>query len=69
MFVISLSSCIRAKYKLDQSVFAIHDSPLYFEISEDDHPRTVNNSHASTFICIVGKLSEEIVPKTDFFNS
>jgi hypothetical protein len=26
-----------ANFKLDQSVFAIHDSPLYFEISEDDH--------------------------------
>jgi hypothetical protein len=23
---------------LGQSVFAIHDSPLYYEISEDDHP-------------------------------
>jgi hypothetical protein len=23
---------------LDQSVLAIHDSPLYYEISEDDHP-------------------------------
>ena len=26
-----------ANVKLDQSVFAIHDSPLYFEISEIDH--------------------------------
>jgi hypothetical protein len=25
---------------MNQSVFAIHDSPLYFEISEDDHPTT-----------------------------
>jgi hypothetical protein len=38
MFVISLSSCSRynANFKLDQSVLAIHDSPLYYEISEDD---------------------------------
>jgi hypothetical protein len=35
MFAISLSSCSRynANFKLDQSVFAIHDSPLYYEIS------------------------------------
>jgi hypothetical protein len=40
MFAISLSSCSRynANFKLGQSVFAIHDSPLYYEISEDDHP-------------------------------
>jgi hypothetical protein len=40
MFAISLSSCSRynANFKLDQSVLAIHDSPLYYEISEDDHP-------------------------------
>jgi hypothetical protein len=40
MFAISLSSCSRynANFKLDQSVSAIHDSPPYFEISEDDHP-------------------------------
>jgi hypothetical protein len=25
-------------------VSAIHDSPLYFEISEDDHPRTVTHA-------------------------
>jgi hypothetical protein len=31
-------------------MFAIHDSPLYFEISEDDHPRTVNHSHAPMII-------------------
>jgi hypothetical protein len=33
------SSCSRynANFKLDQSVLAIHDSPLYFEISEDNH--------------------------------
>ena len=39
MFSISLSSCSRynANFKSDQSVFAIHDSPLYYEIS-DDHP-------------------------------
>ena len=43
VFAISLSSCSRynANFKLDQSVFAIYDSPLYFEISEDDHPRLV----------------------------
>jgi hypothetical protein len=36
----SLSSCSRynANFKVDQSVLAIHDSPLYYEISEDDHP-------------------------------
>jgi hypothetical protein len=40
MFAISLSSYSRynANFKLDQSVLAIHDSPLYYEISEDDHP-------------------------------
>jgi hypothetical protein len=40
MFVISLSSCGRynANFNFDQSVFAIHDSPLYVAISEDDHP-------------------------------
>ena len=27
-----------ANFKLDQSLLAIHDSPLYYEISEDDHP-------------------------------
>jgi hypothetical protein len=44
---ILLSSCTRynANFKLEQSVFAIHDSPLYFEISEDDHPRTVTHAH------------------------
>jgi hypothetical protein len=37
---ISLPSCSRynANFKLDQSVLAIHDSLLYYEISEDDHP-------------------------------
>ena len=29
---------LNANFKLDQSVLAIHDSPLYYEISEDDHP-------------------------------
>jgi hypothetical protein len=29
---------------MDQSVFAIYDSPLYFEISKDDHPRTVTHA-------------------------
>jgi hypothetical protein len=40
MFAISLSSCSRynATFKLDQSVLTIHDSPRYYEISEDDHP-------------------------------
>jgi hypothetical protein len=38
--LISLSPCSRynANFKLDQSVLVIHDSPLYYEISEDDHP-------------------------------
>ena len=39
MFAISLSSCSRyykANFKLDQLVFAIRDSPLYFEIIEDE---------------------------------
>jgi hypothetical protein len=46
MFAISLSSCSRyhANFKLDQPVLAIHDSPLYYEISEDDHPRTVTQA-------------------------
>jgi hypothetical protein len=46
MFAISLSSCSRynANFKLDQSVLAIHDSPLYYEISEDDLPRTVTHA-------------------------
>ena len=46
MFAISLSSCSRynANFKLDQSVLAIHDSPLFYEISEDDHPRTVTHA-------------------------
>jgi hypothetical protein len=46
MFAISLSSCSRynANFKLDQSVSAIHDSPPYFEISEDDHPPNTVNS-------------------------
>jgi hypothetical protein len=40
MFDLSLPPCSRydADFKLDQSVLAIHDSPLYYEISEDDHP-------------------------------
>jgi hypothetical protein len=39
MFAILLHSCSRynANFKLDQSVSAIHDSPLYYEISDDDH--------------------------------
>ena len=42
MFAISLSSCSRynANFKLDQSVFAIYDSPLYYEISDDHPPNT-----------------------------
>jgi hypothetical protein len=42
MFAISLSSWSRynANFKLDQSVFAIHDSPLYYEISDDHPPNT-----------------------------
>ena len=40
MFAISLSSCspYNANFKLNQSLFAIRDSPLYYEISEDDRP-------------------------------
>jgi hypothetical protein len=40
MIAISLSSCSRysATFELDQSAFAIHHSPLYYEISENDHP-------------------------------
>ena len=36
----AVASCSRydANFKLDQSVFAIHDNPLYFEISEDGNP-------------------------------
>ena len=43
MFAISLSSfsCYNANFKFDQSVLAIHDRLLYYEISEDDHPCTV----------------------------
>ena len=45
MFAISLSSCscYNANFKLDQSVFAIHDisCPLYYEIS-DDHPHNTD---------------------------
>ena len=46
MFAISLSSFSRynANFKLDQSVFANHNSPLHFEISEDDHPRTFTHA-------------------------
>ena len=33
-----------ANFKLDQSVLAIHDSPLYYEFSEDDYPRTVTHA-------------------------
>jgi hypothetical protein len=52
MFVILLSSWshYNANFKFDQSVFAIHDSPLYFEISEDDYPRTVNHNHPPAII-------------------
>ena len=40
IFAILLSSCshYNANFKLDQSVLVIHGSPLYYEISEDDHP-------------------------------
>jgi hypothetical protein len=49
MFHILLSSCSRynTNSKLDQSVLAIHDSPLYYEVREDDHPRKV--SHARDY--------------------
>ena len=52
MFAISLSSCghYNANFKLDQSVFAIHDSPLYFEIREDNHPSSTHgNPHPRCF--------------------
>jgi hypothetical protein len=29
---------------INQAVLAIHDSPVYFEISEDDHPSTVTHA-------------------------
>ena len=38
MFAISPCSRYNANFKLDQSVLAIHDGPLYYEISEDVHP-------------------------------
>ena len=46
MFVISLSSWSRynENFKFDQSVFAIRHRPLYYEISEDDEPRTVTHA-------------------------
>jgi hypothetical protein len=47
MFAISLSSCSRynANFKLDQSQCSLFMTVRHiFEISEDDHPRTV--SHA-----------------------
>jgi hypothetical protein len=47
MFAISLSSCSRydANFKLDQSqCFGISEVSEAFEISEDDHPRTVTHA-------------------------
>ena len=47
MFTISLPSCSRykANFKMDQSVFAIHDmQSVIVEISENDHPRTTHGN-------------------------
>jgi hypothetical protein len=33
-----------ANFKFDQSVLAIHDNLLYYEISEDDHPSLVTHA-------------------------
>ena len=48
-----LSSCRRynANFEADQSVFAIHDSPLYYEISDDHPPNTEPRTvtHASDY--------------------
>jgi hypothetical protein len=73
MFAISLSSCsrlINVAFKLDQSVFAIHDSPIYFWISEDDQPRTVAHARdhwrtldfANTFLSPGVNSRAELVP-------
>jgi hypothetical protein len=72
MFAISLSSCSRynANFKLDQSVLTIHDSPLYFEISEDDHPWTVTHARdhwwtldfVNTFLSPRANSRAELVP-------
>jgi hypothetical protein len=43
-FAVLMQSLYNANFKLDQSVLAIHDSPLYYEISEDDYPRTVTHA-------------------------
>ena len=57
MFANSLSSCSRYNailYLNYHEVFTIHDSPLCFEISEDNlHPRTVSQIHAPT---VTGEL-------------
>ena len=56
MFANSLSSCSRYNailYLNYHAVFTIHDSPLCFEISEDNHPRTVSQIHAPT---VTGEL-------------
>jgi hypothetical protein len=72
MFAISLSPCSRynANFKLDQSVLAIHDSPLYYEVSEEDHPRTVSHVHdywwtlefANAFVSLGVNSLAELVP-------
>ena len=46
----------KGNFKYDQSVFGIHGIPLYFEISEDEQPRTVKSSHTPT-IKQVGNFS------------
>ena len=39
-----MQALYNANFELDQSVLAIYDSPIYFEISQDDHPRTVTHT-------------------------
>jgi hypothetical protein len=60
MFTISLSSCSRynANFKLGQSVFPIHHSPLYYDISQDDH--TSNKAREPTR-SIIDELSTSLM--------
>jgi hypothetical protein len=57
-----------ANFKFDQSVLAIHDSLLYYEISEDDHPSLVARDHwwaldlANAFISPGVNSRAELVP-------
>jgi hypothetical protein len=51
-------------------VLAVHDSPLYYEISEDDHPRTVTHARdhwwtldfANAFVSLGVNCRAEVVP-------